>query len=200
MNIELFSVKLEAFARAVGAGPAKQIVLVLDGAGWHASPQVRVPEHVHLLFLPPHSPELQPAEHVWPLTNTVLAHRHVASIEELEGARAERCVALQANTMSVDFNGDGSEQAKAELSHRDKRGMRGQGSIQKQGRSVGSSPALSGAYAYCTHPPVWLLALLLHSGWTGKLVPFRLTLVVPEFQAHLSPISEPPESSQPPLG
>jgi hypothetical protein len=63
--------------------------------GWHDSPWVRVPEHIHLLFLPPHSPELQPAEHLWPLTNTVLVNRHFASIEELEDAQAERCVALQ---------------------------------------------------------------------------------------------------------
>src|SRR5260221_10659264 len=44
--IELFSVELEAFAQAVGASPTKQIVLVLDGAGWHDSPRVRVPEHM----------------------------------------------------------------------------------------------------------------------------------------------------------
>jgi transposase len=96
VSIELFSVELEAFAHQVGAGPTKQIVLLLDGAGWHDSPRVRVPEHVHLLFLPPHSLELQPAEHLWPLTNTALANRHFASIEELEDAQAERCVALQA--------------------------------------------------------------------------------------------------------
>lgn len=41
-------------------------------------------------------PELQPAEHLWPLTNTVLVNQHFASIEELEDAQAERCVALQA--------------------------------------------------------------------------------------------------------
>jgi len=56
---------------------------------------VRVPEQTHLLFLPPHAPELQPAEHLWPLTNTALVNRHFASIEELEDAQAERCVALQ---------------------------------------------------------------------------------------------------------
>jgi transposase len=49
-----------------------------------------------LLFLPPYSPELQPAEHLWPLTNTVLVKRHFASIDELENAQAARCVALQA--------------------------------------------------------------------------------------------------------
>jgi transposase len=95
VNIALFSVELDAFAREVGAGPTKQIVLVLDGAGWHESPRVRVPDHVHLLFLPPHSPELQPAEHLWPLTNTALANQHFTSIEELEDAQAERCVVLQ---------------------------------------------------------------------------------------------------------
>jgi transposase len=80
----------------VAAGPPKQIVLVLDRAGWHTSSRLRVPEHVHLLFLPPYSPELNPAEHLWPLTNTVLVNRHFATIEDLEEAQAERCVALQA--------------------------------------------------------------------------------------------------------
>jgi transposase len=96
VNIERFSVELEAFAQEVGVSPTKQIVLVLDGAGWHASLQVRVLEHVHLLFLPPHAPKLQPAEHLWPLSNTVLVNRHFATSEELEDAQAERCVALQA--------------------------------------------------------------------------------------------------------
>jgi hypothetical protein len=44
VNIELFSVELDAFAHQVGASPTKQIVL--DGAGWHDSPRVRVPEHI----------------------------------------------------------------------------------------------------------------------------------------------------------
>jgi transposase len=95
VNLDLFAVELEAFARAVGAGPKKQIVLVLDRAGWHASLKLRVPEHVHLLFLPAFSPELQPAEHLWPLTNTALVNRHFASIEDLEEVQLARCAALQ---------------------------------------------------------------------------------------------------------
>lgn len=95
VSIALFEAELAAFAEAVGAGPKKQIVLVLDRAGWHTSPRLHVPEHVHLLFLPPYSPELNPAEHLWPLTNTPLVNRHFADIEELEDAQAARCVALQ---------------------------------------------------------------------------------------------------------
>jgi hypothetical protein len=41
------------------------------------------------------SPELQPAEHLWLLTNTALANRHFATIEDLEEVQAARCVALQ---------------------------------------------------------------------------------------------------------
>jgi transposase len=96
VSIPLFEAELAAFAAVVGASPTKQIVLVLDRAGWHSTQRLRVPDHVHLLFLPPYSPELQPTEHLWPLTNTVLVNRHFSSIEELEDAQAARCVSLQA--------------------------------------------------------------------------------------------------------
>jgi len=96
VSIALFEVELAAFARAVGAGPHKQIVLVLDRAGWKpTSVRLRVPEHLHLLFLPPYSPELQPAEHLWPLTNTCLINRQFAAIEDLEDTQFAHCAQLQ---------------------------------------------------------------------------------------------------------
>lgn len=95
VSLALFETELQAFATQVGAGPGKQIVLILDRAGWHASVRLRVPEHIHLLFLPAYSPELQPAEHLWPLTNTALANQHFTLIEDLENPQAARCVVLQ---------------------------------------------------------------------------------------------------------
>ncbi|HEV2458308.1 MAG TPA: transposase [Ktedonobacterales bacterium] len=96
VSIPRFEAELTAFAEALGVGPTKQIVLVLDRAGGHTSLRLRVPDHVHLLFLPAYSPELNPAEHRWPLTNTALANRHFPSIDDLEDAQAARCVTLQA--------------------------------------------------------------------------------------------------------
>jgi transposase len=96
VNITLFEAELAAFARQAGADAKKQIVLVLDRAGWHSTQRLRVPDHVHLLFLPPYAPELQPAEHLWPLTDTALTHRHFASIQDLEDVQAQRCLTLQA--------------------------------------------------------------------------------------------------------
>jgi transposase len=41
------------------------ILLVLDGAPNHHSGQLVVPKNIHLLFLPPYSPELNPKENLW---------------------------------------------------------------------------------------------------------------------------------------
>ncbi|HEV2459142.1 MAG TPA: transposase [Ktedonobacterales bacterium] len=64
VSIAVFAAELAVFAEQGGAGPAKQIVLVLDQAGWHTSTTRRVPDHLHLLCLPAYSPELHPAEHL----------------------------------------------------------------------------------------------------------------------------------------
>ena len=85
---------LRVFAKEVGAGEDKRILLVVDKAGWHTGGEVEVPEGIHLEFLPPASPELQPAERLWPLSNEGVANRHFEEIEELEEALVERCVAL----------------------------------------------------------------------------------------------------------
>jgi transposase len=62
-NAEVFSLALKHFAGEVGPGTRKRVLLVLDRAGWHtAKKKLRVPEGIHLEFLPSHSPELQPAE------------------------------------------------------------------------------------------------------------------------------------------
>jgi transposase len=70
------------------------VILVLDGAGWHVGAGLAVPEGLRLEFLPPYSPELQPAEHLWPLTNEAVANRHFAGLGDLDAALAERCLAL----------------------------------------------------------------------------------------------------------
>ena len=97
VTIEVFSLALAAFAEEAGVGPDKRIVLLLDQAGWHKSPRLVIPEGLHLLFLPSHSPELQPAERLWPLSNEPLANRLFTSLDELEQVQADRCRWLQAH-------------------------------------------------------------------------------------------------------
>jgi transposase len=94
VDSEMMNLALAHFARAVGAGPQKQMALVLDQAGWHVSPLVQVPPALHLLFLPPYSPELQPSERLWPLTNESIASRWFPSLDALEEAHMQRCQTL----------------------------------------------------------------------------------------------------------
>jgi transposase len=79
----------------VGAGENKRVLLVVDKAGWHTGGRVEVPEGIHLEFLPSGSPELQPAQRLWPLTNEAVANKLFERIEELEEALlVDRCVEL----------------------------------------------------------------------------------------------------------
>jgi transposase len=41
------------------------IVMVVDGASSHKSKELEIPKNVSLIRLPPHSPELNPAEQIW---------------------------------------------------------------------------------------------------------------------------------------
>ena len=45
--------------------PGEFIVMVMDRAGWHIAEVLEVPKNMQILFLPPYSPELNPAEHLW---------------------------------------------------------------------------------------------------------------------------------------
>lgn len=98
VDIDLMAAVLAEFAAAAGAGPDRQIVLVLDGAGWHTSPRLQVPPHVHLVQLPAYSPELQPAEKLFPLINEALANRGFRDLCELEEVWADRVRALDRQT------------------------------------------------------------------------------------------------------
>lgn len=96
-----FTVALAEFARAAGAGPDRRIVLALDQAGWHGGADVALPEGLHLALLPAYSPELQPAERLWPLSNEAIANRTFIDLDELEDVLAARCVTLMASPALV---------------------------------------------------------------------------------------------------
>ena len=91
-----FEALLAAFARQTGAGRRRHIVLVLDNAGWHGPQGLVVPEGISLVFLPPYSPALQPAERLWPLVDEPIVDRHFATLADLEAVIAERCRRLEA--------------------------------------------------------------------------------------------------------
>ena len=101
-----FAALLAAFARQTGAGRKRHIILVLDNAGWHGPEGLAVPEGISLVFLPPYTPELQPAEHLWPLVDEAVVNTHFATLDALNATVAERCRRLDASTIQphTDFH------------------------------------------------------------------------------------------------
>ena len=94
-----FAELLVAFARETGAGRERHIILVLDNAGWHGPEGLAVPEGISLVFLPPYTPELQPAERLWPLVDEAVVNKHFAALDALDAAVAARCRHLDAATI-----------------------------------------------------------------------------------------------------
>ena len=90
----LFEQTLAQFAADWQLGPDRHVVLLLDGAGYHTAFQAnpsRLPVGLHLVFQPPHSPELQPSERLWPKVREALANRVFADLSQLADVLIERC-------------------------------------------------------------------------------------------------------------
>lgn len=96
VTTEVFALALATFARDEGIDADHRAVLVLDQAGWHSSPRLAVPEGIHVVFLPAYSPELQPAECLWPLVDEPVANRAFTALDTLETVLVERCRTLEA--------------------------------------------------------------------------------------------------------
>ena len=48
----------------------EEILLVMDGAGWHKSKGLKIPKNIEIIYLPPYSPELNPVERLWLYSKT----------------------------------------------------------------------------------------------------------------------------------
>lgn len=95
VSLAIFKIVLAEFAQAVGAGQDKQIILVIDGAGFHQEKNLTVPKGIELVYLPAYSPELQPAERLWPLTDEAVANRCFTDLDQLEEKLISRCQKLE---------------------------------------------------------------------------------------------------------
>ena len=73
-------------------------ILFLDRAGWHIAGNLRVPPSIKLLFLPPHSPELNPIEHLWDhIRENYFRNRVFDSLDQVENTLVDALQALYAS-------------------------------------------------------------------------------------------------------
>lgn len=77
------------------------VVLIWDGAGYHRSGELEMPENITPITLPPYSPELNPIENLWHyLRSHHWSNRKYADYDAL---REAGCEAWQATCLNNDL-------------------------------------------------------------------------------------------------
>ena len=61
VNTDCMNSYLNELSKAIN----KNIILIVDGAGWHKSKNLIIPNNIQIVLLPPYCPELNPVERLW---------------------------------------------------------------------------------------------------------------------------------------
>jgi hypothetical protein len=90
-NTDWMGLALAEFARWADPEGRKLLVVLVDNAGWHTAKRLEVPPNVVLRRLPACTPELQPAEPLWPLVREAVANEGFDDLEGLQRPLIARC-------------------------------------------------------------------------------------------------------------
>ena len=81
LNTDCMNVYLKELSRKI----KEDVILIMDGAGWHKSKDLFVPKNIEIMLLPAYSPELNPVERLWRhIKDYVLKNRIYETLKELE--------------------------------------------------------------------------------------------------------------------
>lgn len=64
--------------------PTEYKVVILDNGRFHKGKKLEIPKNIKLVFLPPYSPELNPAELVWLNMKRKITNKVYKTMEELK--------------------------------------------------------------------------------------------------------------------
>jgi transposase len=79
--------------------PKERIVMIMDGAEWHKSSSLKIPETMRLVCLPLYSPELNPVEQLWDeLREKVFGNVVFNSLDALEDHLEASLKAMEQDT------------------------------------------------------------------------------------------------------
>lgn len=58
-------------------------IIVLDNGAFHRAVKLKIPDNIALLFLPPYSPELNPAEKIWQHIKRKFTNQHFNNLTQI---------------------------------------------------------------------------------------------------------------------
>jgi hypothetical protein len=79
-NTDCFQLYLDEFSQQ---DPDEFKILILDNGAFHKAGHLEIPQNIALLFIPPYSPELNPAEKIWRHIKDAIANEVFPTIDDL---------------------------------------------------------------------------------------------------------------------
>lgn len=79
-NTQSFQIFLEEFA---AQEPTEFKIVVLDNGAFHKAKSLKIPANICLVFLPPYSPELNPAEKMWAILKRNFTNQFFKTLEDI---------------------------------------------------------------------------------------------------------------------
>jgi transposase len=79
-NSDSFQVFLDEFSQH---NPQVYKIVVLDNGAFHKSTELNIPHNIALMFLPPYSPELNPAENIWAILKRAYTNKLHRTLDEV---------------------------------------------------------------------------------------------------------------------
>lgn len=99
VNTDCMNMYLKDLSLTLGE---KEAILVMDCAGWHKSKNLRIPENILIVYLPPYSPELNPVEKFWQyIKSRLIKNRIYKSLATLENAVSDFITNLDSKTIKI---------------------------------------------------------------------------------------------------
>ncbi len=87
VNTHNMNIYLQRLAKSI---KSQQVILIMDGASWHKSIELKIPKNIEIIRLPAYSPELNPAEKLWQyIKSHVLKNKLYTCINTLESVVCE---------------------------------------------------------------------------------------------------------------
>jgi transposase len=80
-NADMFQIFLNTLAANT---PNEFKIVILDNGAFHKAKRLIIPQNIQLLFLPPYSPELNPAEKIWAVLKKQITNKTFKKIEALQ--------------------------------------------------------------------------------------------------------------------
>ena len=93
-NAANFQVFLDDFS---AQNPDEFKIMVLDNGAFHKAKSLNIPDNIGLLFLPPYSPELNPAENIWAILKRKFTNKLYNTLDEVSEFITEATNSLSAH-------------------------------------------------------------------------------------------------------